>query len=279
MRGRVQAAVVAIAGSWFPLVSPATVALVALRRGPVDGALILLWALLPVMLAFFVSDMGPFMPAITLAGMLVCYGGALLLRAFGSWQQTLLGLVALSTLAALAIGYFVADPVADVTREMGELFGEMQKASTPDVAFTAPTSVFVLGLAAYVLVISSLLSLVLGRWWQALLYNPGGFQGEFHALRLAPMAAVVCVGAMVYCLVKGLDYTVWSSVFGMPLLVAAVALVHHLVTLKNKSMHWLVVFYLALLLIRPLSMLLAIVGLLDAWLNLRRRVASGRSQD
>jgi len=28
------------------------------------------------------------------------------------------------------------------------------------------------------------LSVFLGRWWQAVLYNPGGFKTEFHAFRL-----------------------------------------------------------------------------------------------
>ncbi|MEZ5581549.1 MAG: hypothetical protein R3F37_01040 [Candidatus Competibacteraceae bacterium] len=31
---------------------------------------------------------------------------------------------------------------------------------------------------------SLLCGLLLGRWWQALLFNPGGFSREFHELRL-----------------------------------------------------------------------------------------------
>ena len=38
-----------------------------------------------------------------------------------------------------------------------------------------------------VLFLATVLKLFLARWWQARLYNPGGFQQAFHSLRLSPL--------------------------------------------------------------------------------------------
>lgn len=51
MRGRVQATVVALLGSWVPLLSPATVGLVTLRLGYQQGIWIFAAAILPALIA------------------------------------------------------------------------------------------------------------------------------------------------------------------------------------------------------------------------------------
>ena len=45
------------------------------------------------------------------------------------------------------------------------------------------------GAFAASLYVQFLLALLLGRWWQAVLYNPGGFGAEFRGLRLSPCSA------------------------------------------------------------------------------------------
>lgn len=272
MRGRAQAAIVAIAGSWFPLISPATVALVTLRRGSLDGALILLWALLPALAALWVSDLGPLMPVVTFAGLLVTFSAAQMLRRAASWASTLLGLVALSCLAALLVALAIPDPVAGITRALGEMFREMQAEAPEGVSFSPPSETFVLGLIAYVVAVSSALSLLLGRWWQALLYNPGGLQAEFHNLRLTPAQALVCFGALLYCWWQGGDYRIWASVFSLPLVLVGVAIVHYSVKARAMGVQWLVLFYLGLLLVSPLTALLAIMAAMDTWIDFRARI-------
>jgi len=37
----------------------------------------------------------------------------------------------------------------------------------------------------------SICLLMLARWWQAVLYNPGGFQQEFHQFKLQPAIAMM----------------------------------------------------------------------------------------
>jgi len=45
---------------------------------------------------------------------------------------------------------------------------------------------------AYVLAFNSFTGVLLGRWLQALLYNPGGFGAEFRELRLGLIVSIVC---------------------------------------------------------------------------------------
>lgn len=271
MRGRMQAAVVALVGSWLPLISPAAVALVTLRRGPADGFIILLWALLPTLVTFFISDMGPLMPAVTAAGVLATVLTALLLRSNGSWAQVLMGLVAFSALSALVLAQVIPDPVSDVTQALGDILEQMQAQSPADAALQLPSETFVVGLIAYVMVVSSFMSLLLARWWQALLYNPGGLQAELHQLRMKPLATLTCFAAVLYCWVQGVDYQHWAGLFGFPLLVVAAAIAHRLVKAREMGGQWLILFYLVLLFASPIVMLLAV---LDTWLDFRARIVA-----
>lgn len=271
MRGRVQASVVALIGSWFPLISPAAVALVTLRRGSLDGIMILLWALLPALLTLWVSDMGPLMPVVTVVGLFATLLMALLLRSSSSWPQSLMGLVGFSALAGLMMSQVIPDPVHDVTAALGEMFEQMQAQAPENTALAVPSETFVVGLIAYVIAVSSFMSLLLARWWQSMLYNPGGLQTELHQLRLSPLVGVICFLASMYGWRQGIDYQHWASLFGFPLIVAGAALVHWVVKARQMSGHWLILFYVVLVFASPIVMVLAVV---DTWTDFRSRIAA-----
>lgn len=269
MRGRVQASVVALIGSWFPLISPAAVALVTLRRGSLDGIMILLWALLPALIGLWVSDMGPLMPVVTLMGLLATLCAAWLLRTSSSWSQTLMGLVGFSALSGLLMAAAIPDPVSGVTEALGEVFEQMQAQAPEGSVIAVPTETCVIGLIAYVVAVSSFLSLLLARWWQAMLYNPGGLQVEFHQVRSTPVVALTCFAAVFYCWWQGLDYQHWASLFGFPLLVAGAALAHGVVKARQMGGQWLVLFYVVLVFASPIVIVLALA---DTWIDFRSRI-------
>ena len=281
MRGRMQAAVVALIGTWFPLISPATVAFVSMRRGTQDGTYVLCWALLPAVVSLFVSEYGPMMAFITLAAVIATYIVALLLRTSSSWAYALMGLVALSTLSALLLTVFVSSPAEELVKVLGNILSQQGASSPAHKALNfEPTDTLVLGFVAYVLTWNGLLSLFLGRWWQAMLYNPEGFQSEFHAIRLKPSQAIVCLLSAVYCLSLGGDYQVWGSLFALPLFIAGLAIVHSSVKQLGIGKGWLVLFYVALMLFSPmllvlyspLMVMLTIMAFMDTWINFRARI-------
>ena len=291
-----RALLVAFVGNLLPLLSPATVALVAMRKGTNEGALVLLFSVLSLVLMSYVSELNLLMVWASVASVVVVLLGALLLKATASWQSALLMIVLLSAASVavmdVAMAEAMAKNVAQLRVNLLEMLGQMKapalnEASQLELNQTGkgqagdgkPTALklgdqFIFGLLAWVIAISSIASLVLGRWWQSLLYNPGGFAEEFRALRIQPPLALASLAGMTGCYLFSTDYVAWGNLLGLPLLVAGLALVHHLVASARKGAHWLAIFYICLvLMLGPLSMLLLGLGLVDSVLDLRSRWA------
>lgn len=122
------------------------------------------------------------------------------------------------------------------------------------------------------------LSILLGRSWQAALYNPGGFRQEFYSLRFGLPLALVATALAVLVFVA----TPWSAVtmvFLMPIAVAfmlhAVAIAHDGLARRKAHPGWLFAMYVMIVLTLPNSLAgLAVVGMLDAFMNLRGRAGS-----
>lgn len=291
-----RALLVAFVGNLLPLLSPATVALVAMRKGANEGALVLLFSVLSLVLMSYVSELNLLMVWASVASVVVVLLGALLLKATASWQSTLLMIVLLSAASVAVMDVVMAEAmaknVAQLRVNLLEMLGQMNapalnEASQLELSQTGkgqagngkPMALelgdqFIFGLLAWVIAISSIASLVLGRWWQSLLYNPGGFAEEFRALRIQPPLALASLAGMTGCYLFSTDYVAWGNLLGLPLLVAGLALVHHLVASAKKGAHWLAIFYICLvLMLGPLSMLLLGLGLVDSVLDLRSRWA------
>ena len=268
MRGRWQAALVAFVGNWVPLLTPATLGLVTLRVGWSNGLLVVLWGILPALLTLSFSEVQALVPLLAISSALLCFAAALLLRQSASWPQALFAGVALASLMGLGYGLWFPDLV----RQIGEQLSDVLQSVQPEAKLAPLGSAFALGMLAYGVAFSGLLGLILARWWQALLYNPGGFAQEFQALRLTQLQALISLAAGIYCLVQGSDYLMWSALFTLPLLFQGLAIVHKTAGLRSWGRFWLVLFYAALLLIDILSQLLVVLAFLDTWLNFRERL-------
>ena len=274
MRGRVQAAVVALLGSWVPFLSPATVALVTLRRGPGDGSQILLWAMLPAVAGLFMGNVGTLMPFVSLGSSLAVFGAALVLRQSASWPHGLTAVVSLSVLAVLLAVMLTPNTEEQLLAVFKDFLGPLL-AESPEQEITAAavSRTFAAGWLAVMTTFSLVVALLLARWWQSLLYNPGGFQTEFHQLRLSPAQAVVSLVATLYCLLQGGDYLTWLGVFAMPLLLSGIALVHFGVLARQLGVQVLILFYFAVVVLNPLSfLLLVLAAFADTWVNFRARL-------
>jgi len=293
MRGRVQASVVALAGNLVPLVSPATVGLVTLRRGLQDGLLVLLWACLPLVATLYFASASSLVVMTSLVGMVAVLVAAEVLKGTASWQWTLVATLGLCSALMLALASLFPEQGAVVAREVQEVVVSLASterletvAASPFYVLMAITAVslgieevalaFVLGFLSWLTVMNVIASLLVSRWWQAILFNPGGFQREFHGLRLGIAVASGLMGAVVFCYLASVQYMAWASMLGMPLLLAGIGLMHHLVRFLGLGTFWLVVMYTGLVLIGPLSMVLIVVGFLDSFLDFRTRVARAR---
>ncbi|MGB4073828.1 hypothetical protein [Pseudomonas sp.] len=275
MRGRMQATLVVVVSAALPLLfwlSAAAGSLVLLRRGWSDALGILAWALLPAIGWWYFGE-----PR-TLLVLLGALSLALLLRANLSWNRVLLCSVALGLVYGLVLGAVFREPIEAMAFELQKLMPQMldgvhQQMSVDERAQLDSLIAPVLtGLIAALLQIVSLLSLMLGRFWQAQLYNPGGFGREFRALRLpTPLAMLLLVG-MLLGPNLGPQMAMLTPLCSVPLAFAGIALLHGLVTQGRLAKFWLVGLYITLLLFMQLTYpLLVVLAIVDSLLDFRGR--------
>ena len=279
MRGRAQACAVGLLGNLFPFVSPATIGLVTLRKGSVEGLLVALWAVLPLIVLIYISDSSPLLTAVSVASLFMMVVAANVLTWSVSWSWTMLSSVVAGGLIASGLGFVLSDDVELLVAEIGEIIAKMDAEPSSEREVLVPGRQFMLGLIAWVLALSSIVSLLLSRWWQALLFNPGGFQEEFHSLRLSNQLAVAVLIAVVAGFYLPTEYRPWAQLAAIPLLLSGVALIHHVVKTLQLGSQWLVLMYFGLIVFSPTTGAL-LVGLAfsDSMLNLRSRLAAIRNR-
>ena len=130
----------------------------------------------------------------------------------------------------------------------------------------------IVGMLGLVYTMTTIVCVVLGRSWQAALYNPGGFRVEFHQVRLPPTLALPLFLVVVACVVQGGDLLPWAYLLAMPLIMWQVyALVHALVGVKARSSASLWLFYGLLILVNPVKDILILAALLDSFLGFRSK--------
>ena len=257
----------------------AAVALAILRRGLQASANVFLFVLL---LAAAWAYTGNIVPLSTLLCSSVL---AVALRATSSWSTviTLTPFVIIIWAGALLV--FASDYVAllmvyaeqglDVFKQQLELAaanGSNPERAEQMLAQMPPlTAEHLLGNLAFMQMLLTLISLFTARWWQAKLYNPGGFQQEFYQLRLNRTNILVLVaGLVLFSSIEG--YHQWAWLFAIPIIVVGIALVHALVALKQLSRHWLFGFYVIFITFAPVVPLLMMAVIADSALDFRLRL-------
>lgn len=273
MRGPLQAGGVAALTTVVPYLSwigAAVVGLVVLRLGIVQGLNIGLWALLPAIgWAWFGNE-----PSV-MAVLLLVFAMAAVLRGTASWERSLLAGSALGLAIGLVLPMLFPGMLAAVT----DAFQEIYRWVDPNMAeqlgedFRPAVRNLVEGLMPGSYLGMAVAITMLARYWQASLYNPGGFGREFHGFRLTRGVSALCVLLLVMAPVAGINPMLLGWVAGLPLLVAGIALVHGVVGLKSASKLWLVAFY-ALLVVQgfAISLLLMLLAIVDSWLDFRRLI-------
>jgi hypothetical protein len=142
-------------------------------------------------------------------------------------------------------------------------------------------SVVMCGLVAVVYMLQLLCSLYLARWWQAMLYNPGGFSKEFHQLRVHWLVGAAGALALLFLLIPGEHAPVTLNCIGAVflglLLLQGLAVAHGLFKGIKSARLWLVLIYLLLIFMPQMVMALASIGLMDVWIDFRTRFKQRQS--
>ena len=301
MRGRSQAILVTAAGAIlsllvFPFVFPlgqlsaACVALVTLRRGAFEGALIIVGATLISggLAAVSASDMNMAMSFI-LMYVLAMWGPVWIVSVILRYTRALdLALVTASVLGivvVVALHVLIGDVTAwwaGILTKMFEPMLQNSNLSTEDAnRLVGEMAGQMTGTLAAGFMLGVMTSLFLARWWQAMLYYPGGFGKEFRSLRLDRRVAIASVVIAVLSFVPVEKITDVSHDIFVVVIAAymlhGLAVTHSVVSAMGMHTAWLAVMYLMALFLPPVRVLIAAAGFADSWVNLRTRI--GRAEN
>lgn len=290
MKGRMQAMMVAstlaiLSLLFLPIsiVSSATIALVTLRLGGKEGLYVMLAgcaAAAGLSLLLFADSQ------FALIRLVLWFWGpvwliAIVLREGRQLSRAVEIAVLLGIAGVLVFFGYEPDPVA-FWRGILNVVAPLMAQTQPDVAadnlkaFIEVISYYMTGGFAAVSVYMLLFGLLLGRWWQAGLYNPGGFRTEFLGLKGHKNLAVatLLIIAMLWLTsgkLAAVNANVLVVLFVFYTFIGTAVL--HCVFANTKGSRFMVPFlYITLLAIPHVMVLIAICGLSDTWLDLRNKL-------
>jgi len=113
-------------------------------------------------------------------------------------------------------------------------------------------------------------SVFIGRFWQAQLFNTGGFQQEFHSLRLGKEAVIAFAISIGLSVVFSLSlFAIIASALTFVFFIQGLSVLHCITKQRGLSRNWLIGMYAILWM--PLTMiLLSILGMADNFFRLRK---------
>ena len=272
MRGRAQACLVALLGVLVPLIGPAAVGLVTLRKGSVEGALVALWASLPFVVSYFAGQSSPFVAVMSILALANTLIVANVLRGTASWSLALVSDVCVAVGFVVIAGVVFQTDLGVMMSDLTELFVSVSEQLEKD--YVMPDTSGVLAWVAWMTAFSALLGVVVARWWQALLFNPGGFQQEFQGIRLESKVGLGCLLLVILGFTLLSEFQFWLQLASIPLIVCGLSLLHYTAKVKKAGGYWLVLMYLGLFLGPVMSGLLVALGAIDSVLNLRARLVA-----
>ncbi|GAB4352935.1 MAG: hypothetical protein Kow0060_03120 [Methylohalobius crimeensis] len=286
MRGRMQAIAVAATCLMLSLLLPplsllaaAVVALVSLRMGWREGLNTLVAGALAAGLLGAIVLGNFILPAgYGLMLWLPVWGAALVLRQGRDLGWTLEAVTLLGLLGVVFIYLVSSDPAAFWQERIQQVFGSLgvQAGLDPDQWKTRVDTIarYMTGVMAAGMVSSLALSLLLGRWWQSLLFNPGGFRNEFLTMRLHKLSVYLVLGlagAAVVSTGQGYEAVInLLVVLGVLYVVAGTAVLHAILAGRGQKV-LLAVLYVLMLFVPHVFAPIALVGFTDAWFDWRAR--------
>jgi hypothetical protein len=283
MRGRTQAIIVASTLALLSLKLPpisvfssASVALVTLRLGAAEGMYILFGAgIATALLGFFVIDNYQFALLYALLLWLPVWVISIILREKRKLSLAVEIAVFIGILGVAGFYLYEPNPAAMWAEILGQMV-QQTNAPIKDVKnWIDNFSHYMTGMFAAGTVFSLLFGLFLGRWWQSLLFNPGGFKQEYLALstdrKLATGSLIILATA--FFTAGTLSEIAWNMTILLFALYTVIGTsVLHVILAQTKMSRFAVpLFYITLVLIPQVLPPVAIVGLIDAWLDIRKK--------
>ncbi len=287
LKGPSQAALVAASMAILGLavppaawISAAAIVLVTLVNGPKNGLVTTALSLLGAGIFAFLIFASPQLAIVfVLLAWLPAWLVATVLRQTVSLAYSLQVLSVMSLLAVLMV-YATVPDIGELWREsldimVSQLAEQSEDFTLAELKQTEDWVIkFLPGLFISSIMFGTMLSLFLGRWWQAVFYNPGGFGEEFRNLNLGKISAMCAIAIILIAMAM-------NSVFAVALVavvfvlysIQALSLLHAAIKIRQLNAVWLFVIYVIIFFVPHVMLLLILAGFVDPWLDLRRRIS------
>ncbi|MEM8941847.1 MAG: hypothetical protein AAGC91_06805 [Pseudomonadota bacterium] len=273
MNGRYRALLLAVAcfatvlGAWL---GAAIVALVTLRKGIQEGVWLLLWAGLPVLVLAKISGDGS-----VLALLLGTWILATVLRSTVNLSYAALAATAVALFTGLGLVLFAQELLAELAKVFAGFIASLEQQTAGQepggMRLMPPTETQLAGMLGTANGAMCFLCLALARYWQAALYNPGGFGEEFRALKLPQPVVFALLAASLGAANLGPEFRSWGTAALVPLTIAGFALLHARVYVRSSGSFGLSLIYATWLVFDAVKLVLVGFAVADAVLDFRRR--------
>jgi hypothetical protein len=285
MRGRLQAMIVASTLALLSLIIPpvsvvssATVALVTLRLGPREGLFVLGCSSVAAgLLGFFLIGNYQFALLYVIVLWLPVWLISIVLREGRHLSLAVEVTILLGILGVVAFYLYNSQPVT----MWKQVLVQMIPADAPveNVQHTIDMlAQYMTGVVAAGSVFGLLFGLFLGRWWQSILYNPGGFKEEFLSLSTQPRLALGSIAVVVFAWASSGAVSEAARNISILLFVLytfiGTAVLHCVFANMKQGRFMTPMLYVTLFLIPHMMLPVALVGLIDPWLGLRKKIKS-----
>jgi len=266
----------------------AIVSLVTLRIGVLQGLLVLVAATTVTMLFYQLTGVPVATIAVTVLMLWApCWLISLVLRQTVSLAGAMLASAVLGIVVLILIYAVAGDPAQWWYEHLLLIRSALKEAGLFPQGVSVDTllqdlSRLMTGMVVASLALGAVCSLLVGRWWQALLVNPGGLRTEFHNLRFPQSPGLVVLGLMIFTQFASTPASDMAAqvvlIMLVPYLFAGLAVLHGLVAQHGRGKGWLIAVYALLGIIPQTALLLSGLGLIDTWVDFRRRLGGGKPE-
>lgn len=287
MQGRKQAFFLALLFAFIPFlgwIGSAIMGLVTLRRGALEGLLILASLIIADVLYYSFGAIGMgYILYDSLGNNLPTFLAALYLRQTSSWNNLIEGITYLGLLVVILAHIVFPDLNAWWIEHLEKLFQYINQTTGAEVAHHTNEAIaqgiakYATGLQVTFSIISVLFNVIIARYLQASLYNPGGLKKELLNIEMPKRTAILMLGISILPWLKLPIASDLLPVAALPFICSGVSLFHDFISKRKNGWAWLITFYALLLLALPyVCLILIIVGLLDTFYHLRAYLKNNR---
>jgi hypothetical protein len=295
LKGRVQAMGAAFICAFIPLlwtVSVVIAAFVTLRKGIQEGALVAVAASLPLLAmgsllappdiqtsyAITALDLMVMVVAITVMAWLF----AIILRMTASWSTVLQAVIVIGIVTVVLVHLIFPDVQVWWQHWLTNYFTTVEQSvkSEDDASrikfigqMVTQLKPFATGIVTMVFAMYALLIVLIARWWQDAIYNPGGLRKELMVIRINRVLGVVFIVGVLLTLIW--DNATVRDVMPVLYLVfglAGLSLLHYVTAARHMKWIWLVLIYAVLTFVPQTVLLVALMALLDTFSDFRHRI-------